>query len=66
MPTFAVTVRASTLQGIYRSIHGTNNGKLMIQRLTDEQRRAVPYFIEAGLLEYATFMNACDSVRRPA
>lgn len=51
------------LHTIVSLIAGTNNGKLMIDRIPQPARAAVPLLIKRGFLKRATFMEFGDAVR---
>ena len=53
----------TTFFAVAEKINGTNNGKLMLQNLTREERADVPYWIELGLIEHATFVAHNDAIR---
>lgn len=55
----------AALNSIRARIGTTNNGKLMLDNIPAEHRRAVPELIDAGYLVRATFMRPGDAVRLP-
>ena len=51
------------LVAINEAIATTNNGKLMIMRIeNDDHRKLVPELVSYGALNYARFINLRDSV----
>ena len=50
-------------ESIAEKIKTTNNGKLMLNNLTKEERDMVPTLTQAGMLKRATFIESGDSIR---
>lgn len=48
---------------IAEKIATTNNGKLMLQNLTRDERAEVPELVNKGLLRRATFLDYNDAIR---
>lgn len=53
----------SYLTEIKAMIATTNNGKLMLERIPQPARAAVPKLIELGYLKRATFLYPGDAVK---